>query len=217
MNYHATHHPKEAGNSTIRGGRQMEMFELLTHAMIGLGLAASCGFRVFVPLLVMGIAVRGGMIELTPGWQFIGSNAALVGLACATGLEILGFFIPWVDHLLDMAATPAAVVAGTIAMGGCVAQMSPVFQWSLAVIAGGGAAGLVQVGTVATRGASTATTGGIGNFLVAGMELVMSLVVSVLAVVVPFLTVGLMGLFLGFVGWKLYQRRRKRLLKASIT
>jgi len=130
---------------------------------IGIGLSAACGFRVFVPLLVMSIASLSGHLTLAPGFDWIGSYPALVTFSVATCLEIGGYYIPWVDHLLDTIATPAAIVAGTVITASMVSDMSPLLKWTLAAIAGGGAAGVVQGTTVLARGASTALTGGLGN------------------------------------------------------
>lgn len=155
--------------------------------VVGVGLAASCGFRVFVPMLVMSIAAKAGQLELTEGWAWIGSWPAITAFAVATLIEIGGFYIPWLDNLLDAISTPASVIAGTIATAACVSNMSPLLQWSTAIIAGGGAAGAVQCTTVVVRAASTSTTGGFGNFIVATLELIASLALSVLAIVVPVL------------------------------
>lgn len=177
--------------------------------IVGISLAASCGFRVFVPMLVMGVAVRSGQLELTQQWAWIGSWPALITFGAATVTEIAAYFIPWLDNILDTLATPAAIVAGTIAMAACVAEMSPLLQWSVALIAGGGAAGLVQSSTVAARGTSTATTGGLGNFLVSVAELTMSFILSVLAVVVP-IVAGLILCAVAFFAVRLLWRRRKQ-------
>lgn len=159
--------------------------ETLFGVIIGVGLAASCGFRVFVPMLVMSVAVRAGQLELSDGWSWIGGWPAIISFAVATVIEIVGYYVPWLDNLLDTMASPAAVVAGTVATAACVSEMSPLLQWSTAIVAGGGAAGFVQGTTVFTRGASSAMTGGFGNFMVSTLELFMSLALSVLAVVVP--------------------------------
>ncbi len=82
---------------------------------IGIGLSAACGFRVFVPLLVMNLMAQSGQLHLSSGFDWIGSHYATVAFATATTLEVLGYYIPWVDHVLDIAATPAAVIAGTVA------------------------------------------------------------------------------------------------------
>ncbi|MEE9124437.1 MAG: DUF4126 domain-containing protein [candidate division NC10 bacterium] len=171
--------------------------ETLLSICIGIGLSAACGFRVFVPLLVMSIASLAGHLTLSPGFEWIGTYPALAALAIATGLEIAGYYVPWVDNLLDTIATPAAVVAGTIVMASTVSGMTPFLQWALAVIAGGGVAATVQVATGMTRGVSTLTTAGLGNPLVATMEVSGAMILSLLAIGWPVLAglvvLGLLG------------------------
>ena len=181
--------------------------EMLFGIIVGVGLAASCGFRVFVPMLVMSVAVKAGQLELTEGWNWLGSWPALISFGVATVVEIVGFYIPWLDHVLDTMASPAAVVAGTIATAACVSDMSPLLQWTTAIIAGGGVAGVVQSTTVLARGTSTVTTGGFGNFVVSTAELVMSFALSFMAVVVP-IVAGLVLCIVGFWVVRLYLRRR---------
>src|SRR3954463_3288084 len=109
--------------------------------LIGLGLAAACGFRVFVPLLIMSLASRAGVghLALGPGFAWIGSTPALLSFAVATVLEIAGYYIPWIDNLLDTVATPAAVVAGIVVTASAMTtDVSPFLKWTLAVVAGGG-------------------------------------------------------------------------------
>jgi len=172
---------------------------------VGIGLSAACGFRVFVPLLVMSIAALSGHLTLASQFQWIGTYPALIAFSVATALEIGGYFIPWVDHLLDTIATPAAVVAGIIVMSSMLTSMDPFLKWTLAVIAGGGIAGVVQSGTVLTRAASTSTTGGIANPIVATVELGLSVFMSFLALVLPvvaMLLVVVIGAFIGVKAWK---------------
>jgi hypothetical protein len=159
--------------------------ETVLTVCLGIGLSAACGFRVFVPLLVMSIASLSGHLSLAPGFAWIGTYPALITFSVATALEIGGYYIPWLDHLLDTISTPAAIIAGTIATAAIVTNMSPMLKWTLAVIAGGGAAGLVQGTTVLARTASTAATGGLGNPLFATIELTGSLVTSILTFFIP--------------------------------
>lgn len=159
--------------------------ELSIGILVGIGLAAACGFRVFVPLLGTSLAALSGHLELAPGFDWIGTPVAAAGFGTATLLEIVAFYVPWLDNLLDTLATPAAVVAGTIVTASTVVDISPFLKWTLAVIAGGGIAGTIQGGTVLLRGASTGTTGGVGNPVLSTIELVSSVVMTVLAVVVP--------------------------------
>ena len=86
--------------------------ELFTSILIGLGLAAACGFRVFVPLLIAGLAARFGGLPVVGGFGWLGSTPALVAFSVATGVEIIGYYVPWIDNLLDALATPTAIAAG---------------------------------------------------------------------------------------------------------
>ncbi len=152
---------------------------------LGLGLAAACGFRVFVPFLVMNLAARAGYLTLTGEFEWIASTPALVMFAAATLLEVGGYFVPWVDNLLDTVATPIAAVAGVIVTASVVTGMDPLLKWPLAVIAGGGIAGAVQATTVAARSASVLGTGGLANPLVSSAEAGASFGLTVLALLVP--------------------------------
>src|SRR5436190_19684327 len=133
--------------------------EIFLSLCLGIGLSAACGFRVFVPMLIMSIASLSGHLSLAHGFEWIGSYPALIAFSVATCLEVAGYYIPWLDHLLDTIATPAAIVAGTIITASMVTDVSPLLKWTLAIIAGGGAAGMVQGTTVLARGASGITTG----------------------------------------------------------
>lgn len=175
---------------------------------LGLGLAAACGFRVFVPLLVISAASYSGHLSLSGSFDWIASTPALITLIAATCLEIAAYYVPWVDHLLDTVASPAAVVAGIVASASVISGMDPYLKWTMAVIAGGGLAGAVQVVTTGTRGASLMTTAGFGNPIVSSVETGGSVVLSLLAIVAPLLAVGLVVLFLAFVTSRLFRRRQ---------
>jgi hypothetical protein len=181
--------------------------ELLLSVCIGLGLSAACGFRIFVPLLVTSIAAHSGHLNLASSFQWIGSPAALTAFSIATALEIGGYYIPWVDHFLDTVATPAAVVAGTVVTASMVTDVSPFLKWSLAVVAGGGVAGVVQATTVLARGLSLAGTGGLGNPVIATAELGGSILTAIAAIIAPFFALGLIFLLLGIAGYKLLRRK----------
>jgi len=172
----------------------------------GLALSAACGFRVFVPLLIMSIASMSGHLHLSNHFQWIGTYPALITLATATALEIGGYYIPWVDNFLDSIATPAAVVAGTMVAASLAPEMSPFLKWTLAAIGGGGLAGLVQGSTVLARGASSLTTGGLGNPVLATVEAGSAVTFSLLAIIAPILAIILIIALLVFIGRKIYQR-----------
>ena len=152
---------------------------------LGLGLAAACGFRVFVPLFLMSLAAKTGFIELADNFGWISSWPAFTAFATATVLETAAYYIPWFDNLLDAVATPAAVVAGVIATAASIVDADPFIQWSAAIIGGAGVAGTVQTSFVATRSASTIITGGLGNFVLATFEWVGAFFMSIVAVLAP--------------------------------
>lgn len=180
---------------------------ILVSVLIGIGLAAATGFRVFVPLLIMSLADRANLLTLDSSFEWIGSDPALVALAAATVVEAAVYLVPWLDHLLDVVATPAAVVAGAVAAAAVVTDMPPYMVWSLAAI-GGGTAGLVQTGSVVARGASTLTTGGLANPLVAIGELAGSIVVSAAAILAPVIA----ALIVVMVFVVVFRRRSRRRL-----
>src|SRR6266404_3447521 len=177
--------------------------ETVLSLLVGIGLSAACGFRVFVPLLIVSISAMSGHLVLAPGFEWLGSLPALIAFSVATCLEIAGYYVPWVDHLLDTIATPAAIVAGTLITASMVTDMSPFLRWTLAAIAGGGAAGVVQGTTVLTRGASFITTGGLGNPIFATIELGGAVFTSVLAIVAPLFAIVLVFGLLAVFGRKL--------------
>jgi hypothetical protein len=161
--------------------------ESLLSIALGIGLAAAAGFRIFVPLLAAGIAARTGFLPLTDGFQWLGSTPALLMLGTAAVVEVLAYYIPGVDHLLDVVAGPAAVGAGVVASASVMADIPPAVMWPLAIIAGGGVAGLTKGTTALLRAKSGVMTAGLANPVVATVETVGATGIAVLALVVPLL------------------------------
>jgi hypothetical protein len=191
--------------------------EILLSIMIGVGLSAACGFRVFVPLFIMSIAASSGHLSLGEEFAWIGSPAAMLALGSASVLEISAYYIPYVDNLLDTIAAPAAVIAGTIATASMVSDMSPLMQWTTGIIAGGGAAAAVQAATTAIRGASTLGTGGIANFAVSTGEAACATCAGILAIISPALAVVLVLVFLAVVALCVRGILRRRHGRAAAT
>jgi hypothetical protein len=156
--------------------------------IVGIGLAASCGFRVFAPLLVASAATHAGYLDVAHGFDWLGTWPATIAFAIAALVEIAAFYIPWLDNLLDGLASPVAVVAGAVLFAAVAVDLDPFLHWSLAIIAGGGSAAIVQGATVLTRAASTGTTAGLANFIVSTFETVGGFFFSVMSIVVPILT-----------------------------
>jgi hypothetical protein len=182
----------------------MDIFYAL---LIGIGIAAATGLRVFLPLLGLALAGRLGDVPLADDMQWLLSDAALLALATATLVEIAAYYLPLVDHLLDAVTTPLALAAGTLATVAMLGGIEdPLLRWGLAVVAGAGAAGTVQAGSVVARAASTATTGGLGNPVVSTFEWIGALLLTLLALLLPVVVV----LVLLVIAVRLLRRRRKQ-------
>jgi Domain of unknown function (DUF4126) len=183
--------------------------ESLLGIPVGLALSTAAGLRVFIPLLLTGLAGRFGYLPLTPGMSWLASDMALLALATATLLEVGGYYVPWLDNLLDTMAQPVAVIAGVVATAAVTPELSPFLRWTLAIIAGGGLAGLVQAGTAMLRLKSSVFTGGVGNPVVATVELMGSLALSALAVLAPLLALAAVVVALALLAWRLAVMRRR--------
>lgn len=183
--------------------------EWIISLCLGVALSACCGFRIFVPMLVACLALKLGWISVTPGFEWMSSWTALFVLATATILEIGAYYIPWLDNAFDTISTPVAFVAGTILTTSFVEIDVPMLKWGLGLIAGGGTAGLIQAGTTLLRIGSTATTGGLGNPVVASAENIASLGLSLLAVLLPLVAAFLVLLVIGFFIRLMVTRKRQ--------
>ena len=163
--------------------------ELFLSISVGLGLAAACGFRIFIPLLLVGAAHHTGHMELADQFLWIASTPAMVGFGVATLLEVGAYYIPFLDNLLDTLAGPAAVIAGTLVTATQVSTMDPWMTWTVAIIGGGGAAGVVQGATTFARGVSSVATAGFGNPILSTLEAGASVVMTFLAIIAPLVAV----------------------------
>lgn len=182
--------------------------ELLLSLCAGLGLAAACGFRIFVPFLMLSLIARADLFPLPETLAWVESDLALGALLVATVLEIGAFYIPWVDNLLDSVATPVAMAAGMLAMWMTLgtADWDPFWQWLIVILGGGGAAGLTQLTSVGLRGGSLLATGGLGNPVVATTENTGSVVASFTALLAPLLIIPLL-LFFVVIAFFLWLRK----------
>ena len=177
----------------------MDVVQILLSLSLGLGLAAACGFRVFIPPLMMGVGSRLDLYKLEGSFVWVDDTWAIAIFAVATLLEIGGYFIPWIDNLLDAVATPAAIVGGIFVTSASLeGELDPSAQWTLSVIAGGSVSGVIQLGTVATRAISTGTTGGLANPIISLLEAV----ASILCILISFLLVAIIPIVIIFLIWK---------------
>jgi len=182
--------------------------DTLISIFLGIGLSASVGFRVFVPLFALSLAAYFDFWELNESWQWIGSLVAVVTLGAATVVEIFGYYIPYIDNVLDSIAIPLATIAGTAIMVSTVADLSPVITWALAIIAGGGTAAAVAGSSGVTRLASTATTGGLGNPIVSTIETGSSIIMTIVSLVIPALAF-IFVLIILYIVFRIYKKIKR--------
>ena len=160
-------------------------FSYILSAFIGIGLAAASGFRVFLPMFAVSLASYMGWIPMNEHFLWLAGLPTLITTGIATIVEILAYYIPYVDHLLDALSVPLATVAGSVMFASQFTDLGTFPTWALALIAGGGTAAAISSGFAGTRAASTATTGGLGNSVVATTETAGAGIMSVLALAAP--------------------------------
>jgi Domain of unknown function (DUF4126) len=178
--------------------------DTLIELMLAISLSAAAGFRVFVPLLALSAAAVLGHVDLPANFDWIENPQALGLFAIASVLEIIGYSIPWMDHVLDVLATPAAIITGTIVAASVAPEMDPLVKWTLALAAGGGTAGLTKGLMNILRATSTAVSGGLTNPIFSALELLAAAVLSALAITVPVVAGLVVAAMIGFAVYKIW-------------
>jgi len=181
---------------------------LILSLALGLGLATAVGFRVFLPLLILGLAVHSGLVPTTPGFEWVGTPPALFMFMVAAITEVVAYYIPLLDNALDAIAAPVAIAAGIGVTALALGDASPMLKWALAIIAGGGAAAATHGATSALRSVSTAVTAGVGNHAIATGEIVGAVGMSILALMLPFVALIVVLLVMVIVAWRWWQKSR---------
>jgi hypothetical protein len=181
---------------------EIEM-ETILAVITGIGLSAACGFRVFVPLLAVNLASTYGYLNLAPGFEWIGGYYATIAFASATIIEISAYHIPWLDNVMDAIASPVSIIAGTIATASVITDLPSSVRWVLAIIAGGGIAGIIQGATTILRAKSSLFTAGTGNPLFATVELAGSALIALMAVLIPLIAFVLVAAIAVFALYKI--------------
>lgn len=176
--------------------------EIVLSIFVGIGLAAAVGFRIFIPFLIVSLMAYTDNLQLSTYFAWIGSLPALIMFSVATVVEILAYYIPWLDNFLDTIEHPLAIIAGTVLTGAVITDFPPLIKWAMALIAGGGVAGTIHAATGLIRLKSSALTGGLGNPVVATAEAGSATALSLIAIFIPAiaaLIVGVMVVYFSFM------------------
>ena len=190
---------------------QIPYFPYIISAFIGIGLAAATGFRVFMPMFAVSLASYLGWIPMNESFEWLAGLPTLITTGIAMIAEVLAYYIPFIDHLLDTISVPLATVAGSVMFATQFADIGTFPQWALALIAGGGTAAAISSGFAGTRAASTATTGGLGNSVVATTETAGAGIMTFLALAAPVIAfIAAVGLIITvlILGKKLWRKFR---------
>lgn len=185
----------------------------LLSAFIGIGLAAASGFRVFLPMFAVSLASYMHWIPMNENFEWLSGLPTLITTGIATVVEVLAYYIPFVDHLLDTISVPMATIAGSVLFASQFADLGTFPQWALALIAGGGTAATISSGFAGLRAASTATTGGLGNSVVGTAETAGAGIMAFLAMAAPVIAgVCAILIVIGVIlfGRKLWRKFRKK-------
>ena len=191
------------------GASYLPSMELAFSLLLGIGLSAATGLRIFIPALLASMAVHQGVVDPGEGFAWIGTYPAMITFGVATLVEVGAYYVPWVDNALDTIAGPGAVLAGGLIATSVIDIESDALRWILGMIAGGSSAGLVQTGTTLLRATSTATTGGLANPVVSTGEAVGAFSLAGLSILAPIIAVALLALLVAF-GFRTWRRRRNR-------
>ena len=176
---------------------------MILSLVVGIGLASACGFRIFVLPLVIGILSRLGLFDLPEALSWADQSHVLIALGIAAAAETAAFTIPAVNNALDAFAIPMATIAG-MALAACAmsSHLDGFLLWSLAVIAGGGASGLVHSATATLRAAT------VGNPVQSAGETAASLSTTLMAVLIPLAVVAVVA---GAIAVVYVRRKRKKM------
>lgn len=161
------------------------MMESLVSLCLGLALSASCGFRVFVPLLIISTAAVENWITLPEDLLWLDSNQAIILFGVASLAEVILYYFPWLDNALDLITLPLASAVGIWVTQSYLPEMTPLAQWTLAIIAGGGTAGITKTLNSLLRVGSTGMTGGLSNPIFSTIELVGAAMIATMSMIVP--------------------------------
>jgi len=185
-----------------------EVFSWVGTLALAVALAAAAGLRAWLPLLVAGLLSRLGVANLGASFTWLGSWPALGLLGGATVLEIAGDKIPVVDHALDAVGTFLRPLAGTLAAAATLVHIQdPLVALVVGLVVGAPIALAPHVAKSTLRGVSTGTTAGFANPLLSLVEDAVSLMITVLAFVVPILAV-LLVMIGAWLIWRWLRRRR---------
>jgi hypothetical protein len=139
--------------------------ETIAMVLLGLLFSLSAGVRITLPLLALNQLAAHGVIALPHNLAWLGSTPTLILLGVAFVAETLVHFVPVVGTGVKAASTPLAFVVGTLLMAVPLDDQTPLVQWTLAGIVGGGLATFTHLGITGARTVSAPANVATGGLL----------------------------------------------------
>jgi Domain of unknown function (DUF4126) len=189
----------------------MDIAAVTGSVLAAFGLSGAAGLNAWIPLLATGILQRSGAIHLDEPFDVLGENTALAVMGVCFVLDFIGDKIPAIDHALHLVGTVIAPVSGAVVFAGQTESVNDVAVVA-SLIAGALVAEGVHAGRATVRPVSTAGTAGAGNPLLSFAEDVVSLLLTAIAFIAPFVAfviVVAMLVAMGFSGRALWRRLRR--------
>jgi hypothetical protein len=181
--------------------------------LTGLGLSGSAGLNTYLPLLIMGVMARLEMMDLNKPYDQLSSYPIIALVTILLLIEMTADKIPVVDNINDIINTFIRPVVGALLFVASTAGIEtndPTLLTAASIIGGGLSAGSVHTAKATIRPGVTLTTGGMGNLFVSFFEDVVSFLVSIFAILIPFLVIFFSMSLVAILGWWIWDLRRTR-------
>lgn len=178
------------------------------------GLSGAAGLNAWLPLLAVGIGDRAGWIDLASPYDVLSGTPGLIVTGLLLLLDVVGDKIPALDsvlHAFGLFIAPASGAVLFAAQTDLTSDLNP----AVAAVLGAFTAGSLQAGRAAVRPFVTASTVGVGNPVVSAAEDGTSLLMTVLAFLLPVLAFLLVLAVLGLIVWLVLRARRWRRSRRS--
>lgn len=171
------------------------------------GLSGAAGLNAWLPLLAIGVGDRAGWVDLDSPYDALSSTPGLIVVGLLLVLDLIGDKVPALDsalHAIGLVIAPASGAVLFAAQTDVTSDLNPAVGALLGALTAGG----LQAGRAAVRPFVTASTAGIGNPAVSAAEDGISLLMTLLAFVLPVLAFLLVVAALGLVIWLVLRARR---------
>lgn len=154
---------------------------MVINILLGLALATATGFRIFLPMFLLSFTSHIGWVTLPQKLSWLEGETALFVLGVAMLIELVSYFIPGVDNIMDIIDTPIAVIVGFLVVFSVI-EVNSMMEWILAVVIGGIVPAVIKACKATIRGGVTLLMGGLGNGLFSIVEALASILIVVISV-----------------------------------